>query len=40
MTSCETCGHDWHGLTCRHEAVVREGWFLRRETCDCEPVRG
>ena len=33
--SCETCGHDWHGLPCAHDEVVRLGWNLRRETCDC-----
>jgi hypothetical protein len=33
--SCESCGHDWHGLACRHDEVVRDGWFLTRQTCDC-----
>lgn len=35
MATCDRCGHDWHGLSCSHEAVVRAGWFLERETCDC-----
>lgn len=33
--SCDSCGHDWHGLACRHDEVVREGWFLKRVVCDC-----
>lgn len=32
---CDACGHEWHGLPCAHEAVVRGGWTLRRETCHC-----
>ena len=35
MDRCEHCSHDWHGLRCRHEAVVRRGWALERETCAC-----
>lgn len=35
MDRCEHCSHDWHGLRCRHEAVVRRGWGLERETCAC-----
>ena len=33
--TCELCGHDWHGLPCTHDAVVRQGWTLQRESCDC-----
>lgn len=33
--TCEYCTHDWHGLACRHEAVVRDGWWLTRESCRC-----
>ncbi len=33
--TCETCGHEWHGLPCGHDAVVRRGWALQRETCEC-----
>ena len=35
MTTCERCGHDWHGLGCTHEQVVRDGWWLAREGCAC-----
>ncbi len=33
--SCEHCPHEWHGLRCAHEAVVRRGWSLTREVCAC-----
>ena len=36
MATCEHCGHDWHGLGCTHERVVREGWWLARESCACQ----
>jgi hypothetical protein len=35
MTTCDHCGHEWHGLPCSHDAVTRQGWHLRRESCDC-----
>lgn len=33
--ACDDCGHDWHGLRCSHEQVVRDGWWLKKVTCDC-----
>ncbi len=33
--ACDSCGHDWHGLECRHEEIVRENWWLSRVTCSC-----
>ncbi|WP_156697862.1 hypothetical protein [Nocardioides sp. Leaf285] len=39
---CDSCRHDWHGMTCTHSAVVRNGWWLQREECRCtgEPGAG
>ena len=36
---CEKCGHDWHGLPCQHVVVVRQGWSLARQECDCADGR-
>ncbi|SDT14702.1 hypothetical protein SAMN04488570_3661 [Nocardioides scoriae] len=38
-TRCEHCPHEWHGLRCSHEAVVRTGWSMVRETCSCAHSR-
>ncbi|WP_268236448.1 hypothetical protein [Marmoricola endophyticus] len=33
--TCDFCGHDWHGLTCRHKDIER-GLMLRVVPCTCE----
>lgn len=35
MTSCEHCGHDWHGLACAHRTVVRAAWSMSSQGCEC-----
>lgn len=35
MDTCQACGHDFHGLHCRHVEVVRTGVGLTQRRCTC-----